>query len=97
MQVDKSKCIVCKQQTDVRAVHAENYSWRQATAINTVQAYLEIHRQTDRKKGDTPKHAVGKRQRSVQADKNADNRHGAEEVLYRQINRGVVRLVHVDS
>jgi hypothetical protein len=63
------------------AGHAENYSWRQTSANNKqtlVQAYLEIRRQADTYKTHTPKHVVGKGQRSMQADKNADNRHGAE-------------------
>jgi hypothetical protein len=62
-----------------------------------VQAYLEIRRQADTNKKHTPKHLVGKGQRSVQADKNAYNRYGAEELLYRHLNRGAVRLVHINS
>jgi hypothetical protein len=58
---------------------------------------LEIRRQADTNKKHTPKHVAGKGQRSVQADKNADNRHGAEELLYRHFNRGAVRLVLINS
>jgi hypothetical protein len=62
--------------------------------IDIRASILGVHRQADTNKKHIPKHVVGKRHRSVQADKTADkkqenNRHGAEELLYRHINRGI--------
>ncbi len=84
MQVDKSKCIVSKQQTDEQCMQKTIRGGRLQLLIDKharKQTWRHVGRQIQIK--NTPKTClVGKRQRSVQADINADNRHGAEELLY---------------
>jgi hypothetical protein len=83
----------CKQATDRWAVHAENYSWRQTTAINRqtcAQANLETRRQADTNKKHTQNMS------SRQETKKCAGRHKCRQqtwsrriVIYRQINRGI--------